>query len=220
MGVFEEVNVYTVYKHICPNEKCYIGVTKQIPNRRWNGGRGYICCSAFYNAILKYKWNNIKHEILMSGLTKEEAEEAEISLIAEYRSNERDYGYNLEGGGHTQKVISDETRQKLREYGLNQSEETRRKIADKTRVNVTGRKSNEHTRQLLSEIGRKRIGSKNPKSRSVCKINALTGCTLEIYESIGEACRINRYNHGGIVQCCQGKRNTAYNYKWRYKNEK
>ena len=32
---------YTVYKHICPNNKVYIGITVKKPEVRWNKGLGY-----------------------------------------------------------------------------------------------------------------------------------------------------------------------------------
>lgn len=89
---------YYVYKHTTPNEKVYIGITCKNPSYRWNGGNGYKG-QAFYNAILKYGWLNIRHEILFDNLTKEEAEQKEIELIAEYRSNDRQYGYNISSGG-------------------------------------------------------------------------------------------------------------------------
>lgn len=91
---------YCVYKHICPNGKVYIGITSQNPLRRWREGNGYIHNDYFYNAILKYGWDNIRHEILFSNLTEEEACEKELELIAEYKSNQREFGYNICDGGN------------------------------------------------------------------------------------------------------------------------
>lgn len=56
-----------------------------------------------YNAILKYGWENIEHNILFENLTQEEAQEKEKELIAQYKTNIRrygdDFGYNLTDGG-------------------------------------------------------------------------------------------------------------------------
>lgn len=93
----EERN-YIVYKHTCPNGKIYIGITKQEPIKRWNDGEGYKG-QYFYKAIKKYGWDNIRHEILYSGLTQQEACEAEICLIAKNQSNNKNYGYNVTEGG-------------------------------------------------------------------------------------------------------------------------
>lgn len=93
--------MYCVYRHTTPNGKVYIGITQQSPNDRWKGGWGYNTNLVFFRAINKYGWDNIKHEILMDGLTKEEAKAAEVRLIAEHRSTEREYGYNITRGGDT-----------------------------------------------------------------------------------------------------------------------
>ena len=62
-------NTYIVYKHTTPNNKIYIGITKHDPKYRWlNNGRGYKEQSTFFNAILKYGWINIKHEILYNDI--------------------------------------------------------------------------------------------------------------------------------------------------------
>lgn len=105
--------MYSVYKHETPSGKIYIGITKQKPANRWLNGKGYALQPYFYNAILKYGWSNIKHEVLFTGLTMEEAEAKEVELIAQYKSNIRAYGYNVERGGRVNKT-SDETREKLR----------------------------------------------------------------------------------------------------------
>ena len=93
--------MYCVYRHTAPNGKTYIGITKRPPNERWRRGLGYQSNLIFFRAINKYGWDNIKHEILMDGLTREEAKAAEVRLIAEHRSTEREFGYNITAGGNT-----------------------------------------------------------------------------------------------------------------------
>lgn len=34
--------MYIVYMHICPNNKKYIGITSQKPEKRWGNGKNYI----------------------------------------------------------------------------------------------------------------------------------------------------------------------------------
>lgn len=64
---------------------------------------------------MKYGWCNIKHEILYTNLTKDEADNIEKELIKLFRSNEKDYGYNIESGGTKGKIIAQETRKKISE---------------------------------------------------------------------------------------------------------
>lgn len=92
---------YTVYMHTnIVNGKKYIGITCQKPERRWQNGYGYIK-TYFGNAIIKYGWDNFEHEIIADGLSKETACQMEIALIRLFRTNEREYGYNISDGGET-----------------------------------------------------------------------------------------------------------------------
>lgn len=63
---------YCVYMHTFPNGKVYIGQTKQNPKYRFKNGNGYKGCTYVYSAIKKYGWENIKHEILIDNLSREE----------------------------------------------------------------------------------------------------------------------------------------------------
>ena len=85
--------------HICPNGKKYVGITIQEPNQRWRDGKGYYKNKHFYNAILKYGWDNIQHIILFSDLTEDEANEIEEKLIDEMDLTNPKNGYNLHTGG-------------------------------------------------------------------------------------------------------------------------
>lgn len=103
---------YIVYKHTTPSNKVYIGITCLGTKRRWQGGNNYKSSTYFYNAINKYGWENIKHEVLYEGLTREQAENTEIKLINKYKSNNCKYGYNIQSGGHLPKM-SEETKRKI-----------------------------------------------------------------------------------------------------------
>lgn len=108
---------YCVYKHTCPNGKVYIGITSTSLEKRWQSGKGYKT-QVFYRAIQKYGWDNILHEILFDGLTKKEAEDKEVELIAYYKSNQKDYGYNINNGGSAIGVHSEETKRKISEKNI------------------------------------------------------------------------------------------------------
>ena len=84
---------YVVYCHTSPSGKKYIGMSKNV-KRRWEAhGENYKTCIKFYNAIKKYGWENITHEILEENLTKEEAEKLEEFYIKELDTINN--GYNM-----------------------------------------------------------------------------------------------------------------------------
>ena len=89
-------NDYCVYCHTFPNGKRYIGITNNC-NQRWKNGDGYKHQRKVYNAIMKYGWDNIRHEILVDGIPKEKAQELEKKLIAEFDGIQN--GYNVSVGG-------------------------------------------------------------------------------------------------------------------------
>lgn len=185
-------NNYYVYKHTSPNGKVYIGITGIKPERRWQNGYGYKRQKYFYHAIEKYGWDNFRHEILFGGLTKEEAEQKEIELIASYKSNKREYGYNVANGG-------------LVNSGYSLSEETRTKI------------SNAHKGKKLSEEQRKkmRVPHKlnDAKSKPILCVETNT-----IYKSSMDAQRITGIDNSKINAVCNHKphRKTAGGFHWEF----
>lgn len=93
-------NTYSVYKHTNKiNGKVYIGITMHQPEVRWGkNGNGYARQS-FGDAIRKHGWENFEHEILLRDISREEAVQKEIELIAFYDSTNRNKGYNRDKGG-------------------------------------------------------------------------------------------------------------------------
>lgn len=154
---------YSVYKHESPSNKVYIGITCKKPEYRWNSGRGYWQNPHFTAAIQKYGWENFSHEILFTGLSKEEAEAKEIELIALYDATNRERGYNHELGGNAKGKTTEETRRKISEsrkgkatgenhpmYGKHLSAEHKRKLSEAHK----GKKLSEETLRKRSESTR------------------------------------------------------------------
>lgn len=91
---------YTVYCHENKkNGKLYFGITKCSTRRRWGNGNGYKSQPLFYRAIKKYGWDGFEHIIVFTGLTEEEAKQAEIDLIREFHTQDKNCGYNITSGG-------------------------------------------------------------------------------------------------------------------------
>lgn len=138
----EKQNTYNVYKHILPNGKVYIGITKNIKSRFYGKGSSYKNCVLFYRAINKYGWDNIKTEILLSNLTQCQAEEKEIEYISKYKSNDSKFGYNILKGGN---------------ISTNDSQERRKKISKSL---IEYYKTNKHSQESIERARQKKIGVK------------------------------------------------------------
>lgn len=229
-------NNYTVYKHTTPSKKVYIGITMNSPKRRWQGGAGYKTHIYFYRAIEKYGWNNIKHEILYTNLTKEEAERKEVELIAFYKSNQKEYGYNIANGGNTRGKTAEETKEKIRNSlkGHIVTEETKRKMSEKAKLRIGekhpnyGVRMSEEQKRKLSEVvkGFKHSeeakakmrgihsGENHPNARAVICIE-----TGEKFECMNTAAKKYNIQLPNLVKCCKGERKKAGGYKWRYADE-
>ena len=109
---------WLVYKHISPSDKVYIGITHLLPSQRWCRGNGYKNNPMFYRAIKKYGWDNIEHKIVISNLTKEQAEEVEKQLISYYKSIGLSYNITNGGEGTNGYKHTDEYKRRMRNLQL------------------------------------------------------------------------------------------------------
>lgn len=178
------MKTYTVYMHISPNDKRYIGITSQKLEERWRNGNAYKENSYFTNAIKKYKWDNFQHIIIAKGLTNEEACWLEMELIREWDTTNRDKGYNITLGGEGRK-------------GIKHTEETKRKISKNSRKNQT-----EKTKRRISKTMKgQRCGKNNNNAKSVICLT-----TKRIFYTITDGARYYKCRKQNIVDCCRKQR--------------
>lgn len=181
---------WSVYKHTSPTNKVYIGITSKAPKDRWMSGYGYRKNDHFNKAIKKYGWNNIRHEVLFTNLTQNEAEEKEKELISFYKSNNRDFGYNNDNGG-----IYGNAKKTLEER-KHQSEDKKEKWSKP-----------EYREMVLTKLIAKH-GLKVECIETGKKYNSIT----EASKDINGYCKI-------IKKCCDGEREEYKGYHWRYWGE-
>ncbi len=209
------MNNYKLYVHIAPNGKRYYGITSTKPKYRWNNGKGYKDNPYFTKAINKYGWNNIKHEVLLDGLTKHEAQELEQYMIQWYDTANRDYGYNLSLGGESGNH-SEETKQKISKSIKDKMLSDEYK--DKLRKAKLGKKHSEEHNQQISKAMKK--GKDHPGANSVICLT-----TKRIFFTVKDAAAYYNVHHGNISKCCRGERKTTGKYGgqklvWKYLNHR
>lgn len=205
--------MWVVYKHTFPNGKVYIGITGQKPYKRWKYGHGYTT-KIMKNAIEKYGWDNILHEVLYDNLTKDEAEKKEIELISQFRSNDFEYGYNLAKGGEVN-------------CGYKHSAEYRKGVSERLK-GKPGRRTGHHLtdeeKKHLSEINKgKRLSEETKAKMSRARANGTANSTPVINIDTGEIFHSQRsagaklkINYKNINLVLKGKRKTAGGYHWQY----
>ena len=218
---------YCLYKHTNKiNGKSYVGITSQKPENRWRNGKGYVNNDYFWRAINKYGWHNFSHEILYTNLSKENAEQLEIQLIAEYKTDDKKFGYNIEHGGNATSKFSDETKRKISEAlkGHPCSEETKAKIGKIHR----GKKISEEQKELLRcrMYGNTYSSGKTPWNKGrhwtneeKAKCNGKAVKCVEtgiIYRTAHEAGEILNIDFSSICKCARGKIKRAGGYHWIY----
>lgn len=206
---------YCVYEHITPNGKRYIGITSKKPTNRWGpNGKGYSDQIVFAGAIKKYGWNNIKHNILITGLTEAEALFLEEYLIDYYDLTNRKCGYNMLSGGknppatgHPKKVICLNT---LEIFNSVQEAERKNNIC-KGRVSTVCK--NKAKWAGVDKDGYNLRWEYYDPNKEYIKINGeyigpskpvICISTLEIFNSIEEAGKEKNISPGCIKNCCEG----------------
>ena len=219
------------------NDKKYIGITKTSVKKRWGcNGSGYNNTKQplFYRAIKKYGWDNFEHKILYEGLSEYEACAAEIRLIKEYKTQDPQFGYNIQPGGqlgNSNIKLSEETKKKISEAhkGKKLSEEHKRKISEAGK----GRKPAAHSPEGLERLRQFNTGKIIPEETRKKISKTLTGIKrspetiqkrkehdprkVPVYcpeldmkfPTIADAARNTGTQASNIQKCLHGERHTA-----------
>lgn len=184
---------YTLYRHVNKiDNHIYVGICHGDPHMRWGrNGKKYVGCPHFWSAIQKYGWDSFDHEVMLVGLTRQEAMAKEIEFIAYYKSNDREHGYNIDSGGLCCGRISEESRQKM-------SAAKKGKRLGKENPNYGNR------------------GDKNPLAKPVLQYD-LEGNLIAEFGSLKSAAEKTGSRCTLISACCTGRQKTSNGYIWKLK---
>ena len=143
------------------NNKKYIGQSVNIKRRKSEHFTKHCNKMVISNAIFKHGKENFDFEILEE-CDESQLNELEIKYITEYKSNNREFGYNVDNGGNGTGKMSEETKQKIKKstigdknhfYGKKHTDEVKKlisKLSSGKNNSFYGKKHTEERNQKLS----------------------------------------------------------------------
>ena len=203
-GCIPNYKFYCVYKHVFKDGRVYVGKTSMMPAIRWKTGHGYRNQYVLVKAIAEIGFENwideTEHYYLSKQgewvlwdrslgfadtniFSKSGASQLEKKWIAEYHSNDPEYGLNSSTGGDSGFVFNEGARKRNAaaqprrtgsdspSYGRKVSPETKAILSQKAKeryektgvMPFTGKHHTEETKQKLRESHLGRYdGEKNP----------------------------------------------------------
>lgn len=191
---------WCVYKHTNRLDgKAYIGRCRW-PNyqERWANGNGYRNAPRFWPEIERNGWDTFSHAILFCDLDVNEANRIEQEMIAKYKTNDPEHGYNVCAGGQGF-------------TGAHHSEDTRKRISEKL-------KKYEKTEQHRKHISESKSGVKHHAAKRVYQMTK-SGELIKVWDYMQQACDALKISKPNVSACCLGKRPSAGGYKWTYERE-
>lgn len=224
------------------NGKKYVGQTKDF-NKRHNqhknesfneNAKGYN--HYFHKAIRKYGFDNFEVEILKENLQCQD----ELNYWECYYINEFDTlatnkkGYNIGSGGNNgnpyagktkeemEAIFNDEWRQKQSKskkgennpmYGISLLGDKNGMFGRNGELNpFYGQHHTEETRKHLSE---QKKGKKHHRARKIAQYD-LQGNLIRVWDYMRQIEEEIGILHGGISQCCNGKKDSYKGFKWKF----
>jgi len=149
MNIYKEFGIYRITNLV--NGKSYIGKTGMNFGDRWDCHRSQLNRGYHDNPHLQHAWKKygkdaFEFRVIESASDVSCLDNLERKYIKQYR--DQDKSYNILDGGDGGFLL-----------GSHLSEETKRKIGEKNRVSMTGRKTSDETRAKMSESHRNRYKS-------------------------------------------------------------
>ena len=214
------------------NSKCYVGQTiqKNVKNI-WRAHKN-LQGTILYSAFAKYGIENFEFSVITE-VSNEQLDEMEMFEI-EKRNTITPYGYNIESGGNSRKIVHVSSKMKMRDaklgeknynFGKPRSEETRQKIG----LAHLGKTHNEETKKLISlkKMGTN-MGERNPffnkkhtpetKARLGIPVDKYTkdGVFLETFSTVTFAAQTAGVDRRSVTACLIGRQKTAGGFSWKY----
>lgn len=211
-------NKWIVYVHINKqNQKKYFGMTcRELSARSGYNGEKYKTSPCFYDAILKYGWDEFEHYILHDNLTEEEAETYEQYYIDIYDAYNRAFGYNITRGGRGSKgrtYLSDKARESLKRT------HTGNKYA-------LGHTVSKESREIMRQC---KLGRKLTKEHinKIVESRKKSFVCIPIYQYTLDGVFVKKWRSSQdvkafgfltckVVECCKGRRNKHGGFAWSY----
>lgn len=226
---------YTVYVHISPSCKRYVGITSLSCFEKWKSGLGYRTQPYFWRAIQKYGWKNIEHYILFDSVNLSFAKEKEKELIRLWDTTNPKYGYNSTNGGdcctyfgNTKIDMYDRNGNLINSF--NDIRSARKYLLERYNLDVKYfsiiSSCKGHTliigNQFVFRYGgetfdKYRVNYKE-KGLEVVQYNK-NGEIIKEFLSIAEAEKKTGIQSSSISAVCSGKRYNAGGFIWRYKED-
>lgn len=158
-GIYKKYGIYGIRNKL--NSKLYIGKTMVNFGDRWDCHKGQLRGNYHDNKHLQNAWNKygednfeffIIHDCI-DGENVDRVNQLEIEYIQKYRASGMNL-YNISPGGDGGAFL-----------GKHLSDETKRKIGEKNRVNMTGRKASNTTKAKMSASQKKRYDNWSEEDR-------------------------------------------------------
>lgn len=206
--------MYTVYLRTnTVNAMKYVGQTKNFKRRQkeWNCLKYSYTNQNIDDDRAKYGLDSFTTVVLAEVETEEEALKLEEYYIKELNTL-YPQGYNITVGGKKNNGAPKGENHPF--YGKHHTEEAKHKMSEAHK----GEKNPNYDKHRTDETKRK-IGDANTNgkcSKSVLQLDKDTGEVIREWPSTMEIERQLGYKHSNISQCCKGKFEQRYGYKWKY----
>jgi hypothetical protein len=137
--------------------------------------------------LKKYGKDNFKKEIIEECFSQKDLDEREIYWISFYKSNEKNIGYNLSGGGNGSGLVSEDTKIKMSDshigsknffFGKKHTDETKKIISNITKERLKNKENHPLYGKKFSEETKKKISDSRIKNRKTGKDNHSYGRTV------------------------------------------
>ena len=152
--IYNRIGIYGIQNKI--NGHIYIGKTGMNFGDRWDSHKSLLRNDKHFNQYLQHAWNKYGEEnfefLVVEDCNISELDKREQYYIKSYK--DQNMSYNLADGGEGGSFL-----------GKHLSEETKRKIGSKNRINMTGKKPSKETKQKMSESQNKRYSQWTEEDR-------------------------------------------------------